>query len=91
MGLRTIVGIRDGLEDSPAAVMFDSCIGVCFGPVFETFNECEAFQRWWDRTQDTDLRGNTPPMGAFADKRDEWVTDGRPYYDAEDDEVKDER
>ena len=93
MGVRTIVGVRDGLPDegTPCACMMDSVTGVAFGPVFGSYEECEAFQKWWSRERPDNLRIYDPVFPEWGAVRDEWVTKGRPFYDAENDEAKDER
>jgi hypothetical protein len=93
MGVRTIVGVRDGLPDegTPCACMMDSVTGVAFGPVFGSYEECEAFQKWWGATQATHLRAYNAHAPEWAEQRDVWVVEGRPFYDAENDEAKGER
>jgi len=92
MGVRTIVGVRDGIgeDGTPAVCMMDSVTGIAFGLVFDTYNECEAFQKFWSGDMHPlSLREYNAASPEWAAHRDRWVEEGRPFYDAEADEVVD--
>lgn len=63
MGVRILVGTYDGTQ--PGAVMVDSVSGFAFGPVFDSYEDCEAFQEWLAREPyiaRSDEIGLTPVM-----------------------------
>jgi hypothetical protein len=53
MGVRILVGTYDGTQDD-AAVMVDSTSGEAFGPVFDSYDDCEAFSDWFATAQQED-------------------------------------
>jgi hypothetical protein len=70
--------------------MMCSVTGVAFGPVLDTYEEVEAFQTWVRRTFNMDPR-EYDGSGNWLQARDQWLKEGRPFYDAENDEAKAER